>query len=358
MQSPDAARRGLKILCLACLALLPACLAAFAVNLELALRVFFPGAVWLEGHLPAAGFRRLAVLALDLSTVSTAVPVLLLAFPLAQGWRVLRRPADDREFPRTLSAAPYPPHFAFFLVMLGLVGTLHGLWIGLRASGVAELGGAAPSPETIQAALDRLMSGTATAILSSLVGIIAAFFAAKPIPWLFRRLVGIEQEDSRRSLAETLEQLTRDLVGLGEASRGVASLLGPEAARGLAARFEALETAVRSIEARSGPALDALQRLAAAQAAGVEHLRRLDAVEALLREQAGRAEAAGRAFERAAESGARGAAALETLVAAADRQQAAWQAHFEALSALVRGQADESRADRAALKRALAEFIR
>ena len=65
-----------------------------------------------------------------------------------------------------------------------------------------------------------------------LLGIIFAFFVAKPIPWLFRRLIRQEQEESRTTLTETLEHLTRDLHGLSEASRGFAALLDPAGAQG------------------------------------------------------------------------------------------------------------------------------
>ena len=358
MHTAESSRRGLKLLCLGCAALLPPTLAAFAVNLELGLRVFFPGAVWLEAHLPAAWFQRLAFFAIDLSTVSTAVPVLMLAFPLVQGLRALRRPPGDHAWLRNLAADPYPPHFAFFLVMLGLVGTLHGMWIGLRTSGVAEIAGGLPSTETIQTTLDRLMGGTATAILSSLVGIIAAFFVAKPIPWLFRRLIGLQQEEGRQTLSETLEHLTRDLQGLSEASRGFAALLGPDAAQALAGRLERLETGLRALEAQGGQQVAALQVLEKGQAAGVAELQRLSAIEASVREQAARAEAATQLLQHIADGQARSTAALEAFVAAAGEQQRALAAHLAELASLARGQAEEARTERGALKRALSEFVK
>ncbi len=358
MHPSEPSRRGLKLLCWACLLLLPACLAAFAVNLERALGVFVPGALWLETYLPAPLFGWLAAVSLDLSTISTAVPVLMLAFPLVQGLRVLGRPAGDRAFLRNLAAVPYPAHFAFFLVMLGLVGTLYGLWIGLRVSGVAALAGAAPSAEPIQTALDRLMGGTATAILSSLVGIIAAFFAARPIPWLFRRLIGLEEEESRRTLSETIEQLTHDLVGLGEASRGLTALLGAGAGPGLAGRLEALEAVIQGLNATCGRVLETLEALSAAQAEGVAQLRRLETIEALLRERAAQGAAARPLLERAAEAGARGAESLGALSAAAERRQAALEARLDDLAAMARALAEERHAGRNALARALAEFIK
>lgn len=358
MSQPDSPRRGLKLLCLVCLAGLPPVLAAFAVNIELGLRVFFPGAVWLEHTLPAAWFARLAFFSVDLSTVSTLVPVLLLLYPLVQGLRVLRRPAHDHAFLRNLASDPYPPHFAFFLVMLGLVGTLHGMWIGLRNSGVSGLGEGKATAETIQSTLDLLIGGTATAVLSSLVGIIAAFFAAKPIPWLFRRLIGLQEEEQRHTLSETMAHLTRDLQGLSTASRDFAALLGPAGAQELARRAASIEEAVRACGARQDAAQSALMSLLQVQTDAAAQLRRLESVEAALREQGARSAAAHELLQRLVDAQARGAAALESFVAAMDARQKAQEAHLAELVALARGGAEESRAERGALRRALAEFAK
>jgi hypothetical protein len=281
----DRRRRSLLLLALVCFIPLPPVFLAWLVNVELAIRAFAPGWSCLQALMPRL-FAALAAFGADLSTVSTGVPVLMLAYPLAQALRVARRLDTDPGFAHRLEADPYPPHFGFFLVMLGLTGTLHGMLIGLDVSGVEGFAASAPSASAIRGSLDRLLAGTATALLSSLVGLIGAFLAAKPIPWLFRRIAGIEADESKRTITETVERLTEDLRGLSQASRVFAARLRPESLGGLLDRLDRQEASfqgllqevrrvggvlegMRAEQERTNARLESVERLGAAAQASV-----------------------------------------------------------------------------------------
>lgn len=264
--------RRVSILMWACSAGLLLSLALWVVNLELAIRVFAPEWRLLEHLLPVAWFCFGKACSADLSTISTLVPVLLFAFPLVQAWRVRRAQPHDPEFAVHLEADPYPPHFAFFLVMLGLVGTLYGMMIGLDLSGVSDLAGETLSQDTIRRSLDRLLGGTATALLSSLVGILGAFVAARPMAWLFRRAVGLQPDALRRGLSETVSQLTGDLYALGEASRSFTALLNPAAAQSVLDRMDAQSAALETLASRTAETHARLERLESVLADGVKVL--------------------------------------------------------------------------------------
>ena len=239
--------RNLALVALVCLACLPPAMLAWLVNLELAVRVWAPQFLLLESILPPGWFAWCATVSSDLSTITTLIPLLMLLYPLVQAGRILRRLPANPAFAHTLEADPYPAHFGFFLVMLGLTGTLYGMFMGLYVSGVPELAREAPTADTIRLALERLLAGTATALLSSLAGLVGAFLAARPIPWLFRKLAGITPAESRRTLTETVESLTADLRELGQASRIFAENLRPQMLAGLFERLERQEAAMRAL---------------------------------------------------------------------------------------------------------------
>ena len=121
------------------LVLFAGALIAWLVNVEIALQAFLPGLILLSDLLPAAIHERLVWLSADLSTISTLVPVLLFLFPSMQSWRVLQAGNNVLER-RGIPSDPYPVNFSYFLVMLGLAGTLYGLLIGLDVSGVKSWG--------------------------------------------------------------------------------------------------------------------------------------------------------------------------------------------------------------------------
>ena len=240
-------RRALKLLILACLLPLPFCLGAFLVNIEAAIQVFHPSFGVAKRILPDGLYHLWFTLSADLSTVSTLIPVMILAFPMGQAIRIIRRAASDPTFAQRLGPDPYPSHFGFFQVMLGLTGTLYGMYIGLDVSGVSQLAGQGPTADTIRQSLDRLLGGTATALLSSLVGLIGAFITARPVPWIFGRITGVKADETRQTLTATIERLTDDLRGLSQASRTFADYLNPDTANAVLQRMERQETAIREI---------------------------------------------------------------------------------------------------------------
>lgn len=245
-----------------CAVLLVPAVMAWLVNLELAMKVFAPSWKVLEYVLPGWIFRACVSLSVDMSSVSTLVPVLLFLFPLIQGIRVLRGhlrlpvPITGNEW------MPYPPHFPYFLIMFGLFGTLYGLLIGLEVSGVEDFVAYRPTTDSISQSLTRLLAGTSTAIWSSLLGLIGAFLAALPIPWLFRRLMGVERPPETVSLAHTIHSLTIDLRGLGEASREFRRILAPEVVDGFLRKLDGLGIVLRNLTGATERTTSAIEKLA------------------------------------------------------------------------------------------------
>lgn len=219
MKYDGESRRRLLLLELVCGLLVAPALLAWLVNLEMAIKVITPTWTGRDRLLDAPAFDVFYRLAADLSTVSTLVVVLLLFFPMIMAHRMRHDTPQQPGRSTRRIYTPYPPHFPFFLVMLGLVGTLYGLFIGLTISGVTELGARAASPESIQDALDQLLDGTATALLSSLWGLIGAFVAARPVPWLFRWAAWLPAAEEPVQLSDTLRRLNTDLTALGESVR-------------------------------------------------------------------------------------------------------------------------------------------
>lgn len=209
------------------------------VNLELALVQGNVELLRVAAGLPE-GLRAFCLsCAQDLSTVSTLVPLLICLFPAWQAFRVSR--ALNRGEDPPLISRPYPPHFPFFLIMLGLAGTLYGLLIGLQNSGV-ETAADEMSADAVRTAVDRLLSGTATAVLSSLVGMIGAFVAARPVTWLFCSLLPPQAADEvSDSLEDTVLRLTEGLGRMDRTVRTITQSLAPVPLETLATRLEALE---------------------------------------------------------------------------------------------------------------------
>ena len=141
-----------QVLFLSSLCVLVISLVAWLVNLEIALQTISLELVLVSDLLPEKLYNWLEVFSADLSTISTLVPVLLVLFPCVQSWNVLRV-GNDELARRQLSSDPYPLNFAYFLVMLGLAGTLYGLLIGLDVSGVKELGDKAQTVDKINDSL-------------------------------------------------------------------------------------------------------------------------------------------------------------------------------------------------------------
>ena len=190
---------------------------AWLVNLEIALQDIFPDLTLIDSLVPILLYDWFAWLSADLSTISTLVPLLLALFPCIQCWRVLKA-GNDELARREISSDPYPENFSYFLVMLGLAGTLYGLFIGLDVSGVKELAEKEQQIGNINESLDQLLGGTATALLSSLLGLIGAFLAARPLTWIFQWATELNEEEEQ-GLSETIKKLVGDMQKLGDASR-------------------------------------------------------------------------------------------------------------------------------------------
>ena len=345
-------------------------LVLWLVNVQVAVQVFVPQAGLFERILPPQWLAVAQWLSADLSSISTLVPLLLLAFPFVQGIRMLhlgtRAGAQDIDW----EADPYPPHFAFFLVMLGLVGTLYGLMIGLDLSGVSDLAGETLSQDSIRQSLDRLLGGTATALLSSLVGILGAFAASRPLAWVFRRAAGLQTEARRHSLSDTVTHLTKELEALASASRSTAGLLSPATAEALLVKLDrqcestdllcrhveqlqaALQTIAQMLADQQGikDAVIAMQSDVSRTAAQTDAMR-----EALSALQSS-AEGQGQVLRAIADADASIATRLEAVAAVQkDGQTALLQGFHNVLSELVQGRAVIVQ-DRDALRRALALY--
>lgn len=358
-RTEEVGQRRIRLTALAVVSLVLAilALAAWLVNLEIAIKTLVPE--W-SGALPAVppnGFVGLLILLSgDLSTISTFVPLLLFVFPFVQSFRILRRPYDDTASIHAMEALPYPAHFPFFLVMLGLTGTLYGLWIGLSVSGVTSLTQGMPDAEQLPVALDRLLDGTATALLSSLIGLVGAFMAAKPFPYIFERAACLDSVEEERSLADTIDHLTRDLKALSAASREFSAGLDPEAVKGVLTAVSAMENALREqTDAVRGTA-DGMKRIEAGQRDGLAQLGTLDDIADSVRGAGQRFDQAAALIEQMTLTETRVAETLGALLA---EIQAARRESVEQLSALreaVEAEAAAAGNERDQLRKAFATF--
>lgn len=294
MDTNPSRSRSLYLLGFTFLIPLPFCFAAFLVNVEVALQLFFPTLHLFDLVFPGGLYLFLKTLSADLSTVSTLIPVMILAIPLGQIIRILRHRKSDPTFAQRLGPDPYPSHFGFFQVMLGLTGTLYGMYIGLDVSGVSELAGQSPTADSIRQSLDRLLGGTATALLSSLVGLIGAFITARPVPWLFAHIAGVKADETRQTLTATIERLTADLRGLSQASRTFTDFLNPDTAKTVLERMDRQESATREacgqleamgqlIQSSSTQTQDTLATMVQHQWLATERLARLESMDQTVR---------------------------------------------------------------------------
>ncbi len=350
MKTVQSRQRSLWLLAIAFLLPLPFCVGAYLVNIEVALRVFQPTLHVFDRVFPGGLYRLFVLLSADLSTVSTLIPVLLLAIPLWQVIGILRRLESDPTFAQRLGPDPYPSHFGFFQVMLGLTGTLYGMYIGLDVSGVSELAGQAPTPDAIRQSLDRLLGGTATALLSSLVGLIGAFITARPVPWLFGRVTGVRADETRQTLTHTIERLTDDLRGLSQASRTFTDYLNPDTANTVLQRMDRQEAAIREACAR-------LETIAQIQSVATERLARLDSVDQAVRAMLPRLEASDRQLTGLLDIQRQ---TNELMLRLVQGQETRHQDALKALSGMAdaaREQREQVQRDQDALRRALAAYL-
>ena len=183
--------------------------ALWLINIEFAIRLFHPEFSMILRYIPTSIFHILELLSSDFSTVSTLIPVLICLFPIVS---LNKLEKNNTEITETF---PYPENFPFFLVMLGLAGTLYGLLIGLDSSGLSALDSETSGAPEIRETIDRLLDGTATALLSSLVGIIGAFIVVKPVPMIFQTFLHIK-DDEENDIEQVIENLTTQFANLNK----------------------------------------------------------------------------------------------------------------------------------------------
>lgn len=358
-RTDDAGRRRVQLtgVAVVCLALVIPSLAAWLVNLNLAIKMAAPGWVSVIPETPTGLLKLLVSLSGDLSTISTFVPVLLFAFPLIQSVRILRRPHDDTASIHAMEALPYPAHFPFFLVMLGLTGTLYGLWIGLSVSGVSAMAKSMPSAEDLPVVLERLLDGTATALLSSLMGLIGAFLAARPFPFLFERAACLEPVEEERSLAETIDHLTRDLKALSAASREFSTCLQPEAVTGALAAIASMESAVKGQTEILQSAAQTMAHMENGQREGLQRLQKLDGIAEAVTQTGQRFDQAAGLLEQMIAAESRAADTLNNLLGEVREERRESVEQLTALRAAVEKESDDARTERSQLRKAFAAYV-
>lgn len=367
-------RRAMTMVFVFCFILLVPSVLAWIVNVELAFRSLMPGWHFFEVLMPAGMFRVLTPLAADLSTVTTLTPILVLIFPMIQSIRVIRRinngiSADE------LAWLPYPDRFSFFLVMLGLAGTLYGLLIGISVSGVGSLSGAA-NTASISDALEHLLDGTATALLSSLAGLAGAFVAAEPGTWVFKRLAGCAKVEEDTGLAEVLEVLTNDLKELSNASREVRNSIGADSAGKLFGTLERIDEAVAGTLGRIDGMKSSLERISSAQeqaAVSLDFLKRLESIdstlsavsnklagidgfEQIVRSVDGKLTGIAGSLEKTAQSAAKANESMETLIKETNSRGLAVEQGLAGVAGAVRENSGEMSRDREAVRKAFALY--
>jgi len=209
----------------------------------------------------------LAPICRDISTVSTLVFALLFFFPMVSAISYLQRASREPDAALVqLGRGAYPQNFVFFLVMLGLAGTLYGMFYALSPEDLQLAIEAGGEQATTQAVIDRLLIGLATALLSSLFALLAAFLAASPIRAIIDWASALPDfdADSDAALSATIRTVVGDLRGLSVSARMAQANLGgkasPEAISAQAAQEFPLEQlqALREAHERTNELLSEL----------------------------------------------------------------------------------------------------
>jgi hypothetical protein len=284
---------------------------AWVVNVEIGMRTIFPGWKLLESVLPSFIYDSFLIFSDDLSTISTFIPLLLILYPLVMSWKVWKLKAEQEGALSKLEHDPYPDNFPFFLVMLGLVGTLYGLLIGLDVSGVKSIGEDADSPDRIKNALDQLLGGTSTALLSSLIGLLGAFLAAKPLTAFFHWAACLPKVESV-GLGETIEGLVEDMKTLSNSSREFSERLNSTHVQEVSTTLSEIRTEMTGLRQELSHTNQIIEGLGEAQKAGqsmlgyLGQLGRLENLETLL-------ERMGNAYLTASQSNDRAMQSLQAM---------------------------------------------
>ncbi len=355
----DTGKRRVRLVSVAVISFLffvPA-LIAWLVNIHVAIQTLAPRWRGLLGADPTGIADFFVFLSGDLSTISTFVPLLLALFPLVQSLRILKRSGDDTAYVHAMEALPYPAHFPFFLVMLGLTGTLYGLWIGLGVSGVSAMTESMPNAADLSSSLERLLDGTATALLSSLLGLIGAFLAAKPLSYIFEWAAGIDPVAEEQSLAETIEHLTRDLKSLSAASRDLSANLTPEAVIGAMDSISAMEQAVRGQTELLRGVVQHVESMTAVQNEGVEHLKKLDGIADIVSKSGGRFDRVADILEQIAVTERQAGETMNSVLKEIQAERHESIEQLTALRASVERESDAARKGRGKLGKAFAAYL-
>ncbi len=350
-----------------CLLMVVPLLLVWLVNLDVALRAVNSQLAGLSSLGPQWFTDWAKSLALDFSTVSTMVPLLIFLFPMIMSLRIMAKQTHNPEYVHSLQWDPYPPQFPFFLVMLGLTGTLYGLFIGLGVSGVAELGEA--TADTIRETIDRLLDGTATALLSSLFGLIGAFLAARPLTWIFRRVAGVPAAEDHQPISETLAVLNRDLGELAHASRKFSESLRGFALDDIAEEIRAgsghltkLREDIGSIDNRMASLVDLDEKIVGQleTLSALDNLAELSRLQAIENAQAKAGDSMAAIRSDLAESSVRNRELADKLIGLADRgcgELNGMSADLKKISAALSEVRSRTGEERDALKNALMKYL-
>ena len=366
MTTTDKRSGQLTVLILICTILLIPSFIIWLLNIEQALQSVGISYHLIDTILPANLYNLMLPLTADLSTITTLVPVMLFSFPLFMAIRIQRRRKNDPGYLHRIIYDPYPPHFPFFLVMLGLTGTLYGLLIGLSASGVDEIAASIPSADNIRETVDRLLAGTATALLSSLLGLLGAFLAARPFTWIFRKMAAIKDEESQQSLVETIATLTRDLQTLSHASREFGERLNVGAAERIDQCLTNIETAITHMAENINQtnknlhALAELQKQTIEQMTPLKHLGELQKLNGIETHTATTAENLiinSDKLESIRSEQEKVGAAAEQLANEIKRGQTATEQSLSNIFTLLTGNSRDNKEERSALRKAIEHYI-
>lgn len=358
IESRAGKRRGLMLITalISLLVFIPSVF-AWLVNLHVAIQSLVPGwHGWIADN-PDRIVGFFVSLSEDLSTISTFVFVLLSLFPLVQSLRILKKQNDGPASVYSMEALPYPAHFPFFLVMLGLAGTLYGLWIGLGMSGVSAMTESMPDASGLSSSLDRLLGGTATALLSSLIGLIGAFLAANPIPFLFKRAAGIDPVAEEQSLAETIEHLTRDLKTLSAASRDVSENLPQHAIKDLLANISELGSDIRAQTEAQKQVAQKVDNMATVLESGVNKLDKIDSIAEAVNSTGARFDQVALLLEKMVESEQQSAKILGNLLEELQGERRDSIEQLTALRKTMERESEAARSGRGKLDKAFAAYI-
>jgi len=160
------------------------------------------------------------------------------------------------------------------------------------------------------------------------MGLTGAFLSALPIPWIFRRLVGVEQPPETVSLAQTIHALTMDLRSLAEASSEFRNTIAPEALRGFLEKINGIDLNLRNLVGAMEHITSTVEKLAEDRSRGLETIQQQTTE---LRKISGRVQQ----LEAIRDTGQKTLSQLESMQNSFDKAselQAGWTRNLEAIN--------------------------